>query len=124
MATFPAAPTYAEPVVVDEISGKPKFNPIWLRWFLQIQSFISQSGGGGGGAADHNSLTGLQGGQVNEYYHLTAAELALATSPWPIVLNSVPVGETCTIPVGYQLIVSGSFDVDGTLEADGELVII
>ena len=28
----------------------------------------------GAGASDHNSLTGLQGGTVGEYYHLTAAE--------------------------------------------------
>lgn len=28
----------------------------------------------GGGVTDHNSLTGLQGGTTNEYYHLTSAQ--------------------------------------------------
>lgn len=125
MATFEPAPTYADPVIVDEVSGKSRFNPLWLRWFLKIAEFISASGGGGGGAADHNSLTGLQGGLApTEFYHLDATEHARAISPWPMVKNSVELGETCTIPAGYQLIVSGSFDVDGALITDGELVVL
>jgi hypothetical protein len=125
MADFEPAPTYADPVTVDEVTGKSRFNPLWLRWFLKVAAFISASGGGGGGAGAHNSLTGLQGGLgPAEYYHLNATDYARAISPWPMVLNSVPTGETCTIPAGYQLIVSGSFDVDGTLNADGELVIL
>jgi hypothetical protein len=124
MADFEPAPTYADPVVVDEITGKSRFNPLWLRWFLKVASFISASGAGGGGASDHNSLTGLQGGTPGEYYHLNATQYARTISPWPMVLNSVPFGETCTIPVGYQLIVSDTFDVDGTLIVDGELVVL
>jgi hypothetical protein len=126
MATFEPAPTYADPVVVDEHTGKPRFNPLWLRWFLKVASFISASGGGAGTAPDHNSLTGLQGGTVNEYYHLTATEhtaLGVASS-WPMVKNSLGITEELTIPAGYQLIVSGSFDVDGILNVDGELVIL
>lgn len=124
MADFEPAPTYADPVVVDEVSGKPRFNPLWLRWFLKVAAFISASGGGGGGASVHNSLTGLQGGVVGEYYHLDATNYARAISPWPMVKNSVALTETCTIPVGYQLIVADSFTVDGTLNIDGELVIL
>lgn len=35
-------PTYAEPVVVDGISGKFVFNPIWLNWFLTLGGVTSQ----------------------------------------------------------------------------------
>lgn len=127
MADFEPAPTYADPVIVDEHTGKSRFNPLWLRWFLKIQAFISASGGGGGGAPDHNSLAGLQGGLgPSEFYHLNATEHAtlLVSTQWPMVKNSIALGEELTIPVGYQLIVSDSFDVDGTLNADGELVIL
>jgi len=37
--------------------------------------FLKPLGGGGGGTAVHNDLTGLQGGTVGEFFHLTAAEL-------------------------------------------------
>lgn len=127
MADFEPAPTYADPVIVDEHTGKSRFNPLWLRWFLKIQAFISASGGGGGGAPDHNSLAGLQGGLAPaEFYHLNATEHAalVAGNPWPVVKNSIAVSETLTIPTGYQLIVFDSFGIDGTLNADGELVIL
>jgi hypothetical protein len=127
MATFEPAPTYADPVLVDEHTGKPRFNPLWLRWFLKLASFVTTSGGGAGTAPDHNSLTGLQGGlAATEFYHLTATEHAtlLVSTQWPMVKNSIALGEELTIPAGFQLIVSDSFDVDGTLNADGELVIL
>ena len=75
-ANFPPAPTYAEPVVLDENTRKSQFNPIWLKWFLDVTAFISANGGGGGGASAHNLLSGLQGGTSGEYYHLTLAEHA------------------------------------------------
>jgi hypothetical protein len=125
MADFEPAPTYADPVTVDEVTGKSRFNPLWLRWFLKVAAFISASGGGGGGAGAHNSLSGLQGGLAPaEFYHLNATEHARAISPWPMVKTSVALTETCTIPAGYQLIVADTFDVDGVLIVDGELVIL
>lgn len=74
MALFPDPPTYADPVLLDEATGRQQFNPIWLKWFLDVAAFVSASGGGGGGGAAHNSLTGLQGGGTGEEYHFTAAE--------------------------------------------------
>lgn len=44
MATFEPAPTYADPVMVDEVSGKPRFNPLWLRWFLKLSDFVTSGG--------------------------------------------------------------------------------
>lgn len=77
MAVFQPPPTWAEPVVVDEKTQKAAFNPIWLKWFVDLVGVINDSGGGGGSIA-HNSTSGLQGGTSNQYYHLTAAEQALA----------------------------------------------
>lgn len=123
MATFEPAPTYADPVIVDEVTGKSRFNPLWLRWFLKVAALLSTITGGGG-VSVHNLLSGLQGGVVGEYYHLDATQYARVTSPWPMVKTSIDATETCTIPAGYQLIVSGDFTIDGTLIDLGELVIL
>lgn len=71
--TFQPPPTYASPVVVDEVTGEAQFNPIWLKWFVDVAAFITVSSGG----VQHNLTGGLQGGTTNEYYHLTAAQFTL-----------------------------------------------
>lgn len=38
---------------------------------------VAGSGSGGGGTSIHNDLTGIQGGQAAQYYHINAAELAV-----------------------------------------------
>lgn len=74
---FPPPPTYAEVILVDRDNrAPPRFNPIWLKWFLDVAALFTAAGGGGGGGFAHNSLTGLQGGGTGEYYHLTAANYA------------------------------------------------
>lgn len=67
---FPPPPTYAEPTIVDEKTSKAVFNPIWLKWFLDIAQIFSQIGQTIGGV-QHNNLSGLQGGTLGEFYHLT-----------------------------------------------------
>lgn len=42
---FQPPPTYALPVVVDEITGRSIFNPIWLRWFLDLSKGLNAGGG-------------------------------------------------------------------------------
>lgn len=79
MANFQDPPTYAEVVLVDEITKRPAFNPIWLKWFLEVAAFISASGGGGGGGANHNDLTGLQGGASAQFYHLSSTDFSNLT---------------------------------------------
>jgi hypothetical protein len=72
MATqFQPPPTYADPVVYDDATRKQQFNPIWLKWFLDVSQYISNNGGGG--TIQHNNLGGLQGGlpASSEFYHLT-----------------------------------------------------
>lgn len=79
MSDYQPAPTYADVILIDDKPGadgkppKPTFNPIWLNWFLGIVGVLNAAGGT---AIDHNSLSGLQGGTANQYYHLTAAEHA------------------------------------------------
>jgi len=48
MATsiFQPPPTWALPVTVDEVSGKAVFNPVWLRWFLDLSQNLGQGGAG------------------------------------------------------------------------------
>ena len=71
---FQPPPTYADPVNVDERTNKGQFNPIWLKWFLDLTQYINQNGAGN--TIQHNQLAGLQGGQSNQYYHLTQTQFA------------------------------------------------
>ena len=73
MAVLQPPPTYADVVLIDERTQKGKFNPIWLKWFLDLIAVLNASGGGGG-VLQHNLLSGLQGGQLTQYYHLTSTE--------------------------------------------------
>ena len=72
MSQIQPPPTYAE-VMLKGTNGEAFFNPIWLDWFLTLAAVISASGGSGG-TLQHNSLSGLQGGSANEYYHVTASQ--------------------------------------------------
>ena len=78
---FQPPPTYADPVIVDEATRKGQFNPIWLKWFLDITQFINANGGSTN-KIDHNTLANLQGGNVSssEYYHLDQAAYTLVTT--------------------------------------------
>ena len=69
--TFEPPPTYAEVILTDKEGKKPRFNPIWLKWFVDIAALLTASGGT---LISHNALAGIQGGTTNQYYHLTAAQ--------------------------------------------------
>jgi hypothetical protein len=71
MADLQPPPTFADPVIVDERTKKGRFNPIWLKWFVDLAQTLNDSGGT---TIDHNSLGGLQGGTSSQYYHLTSAQ--------------------------------------------------
>lgn len=78
MANFQPPPTWALPVLVDERTQKSSFNPIWLKWFVDLTGVLNAAGGTVPNA--HNSLSSLQGGSVTERYHLTSAEAAVLAS--------------------------------------------
>jgi len=44
MSQFQPPPTWALPVIKNEASGESVFNPIWLRWFLDLSSGLDSSG--------------------------------------------------------------------------------
>lgn len=77
MARYQDAPTFADVIIVDDRTNQPKFNPVWLSWFLGLVQIINDSGGT---ALNHNDLSNLQGGQSNQYYHTTAAINALTAA--------------------------------------------
>jgi len=72
-SNFAPPPTFAEPVTVDEITKKARFNPIWLKWFLDLGYFLTNAGAASG-TVNHSTTSDLQGGTTGQYYHLTQAE--------------------------------------------------
>lgn len=96
-STFQPPPTYASPILVDERTKTAQFNPIWLKWFLDLVGVINNTGGGS--LVLHNGTGGLQGGQSNQYYHFTATEY----TKWQAIvataaeINKLHVGLSVTI---------------------------
>ncbi len=81
MSNFQPPPTWALPIIVDEKTGKAQFNPIWLKWFVDLSGVLTNvgasgtGGGASGGNINHNLLGNLQGGQSpNQYFHLSQTQ--------------------------------------------------
>lgn len=107
---FQPPPTYADPVIVDEATRKGQFNPLWLKWFLDLSQFINNNGGGS--TVQHNSLGGLQGGTTNQYYHLNQTTYAILNNIGTPTAGSIAYGTGPTVafsPVGSsgQVLTSG-----------------
>ena len=127
---FEPPPTYAEVILVDEVSKKSVFNPIWLKWFIDLAGILSASGGGSGSIL-HNSTSAIQGGTANQYYHTTSAQNTtigtLAASTYtPTLTNTTNVAASTAyacqyLRVGSVVTVSGRVDVDPT--AAGQVVL-
>ncbi len=131
MSNFQSPPTYAEVVLVDDRTGKARFNPIWLKWFYDLVGVLNNVGAGVG-TINHNSLASLQGGAANEYYHLTAAQQALiaagfaASTYTPTLTNVTNLAASTAyqcqyLQIGNTILVSGKVDVDPTAAAATEL---
>lgn len=74
MANYQPPPTYADVVVIDEKTQKARFNPIWLKWFIELAGQLGDSGLGASSTPNHENLSGLQGGASGDHSHFTAAE--------------------------------------------------
>ena len=61
MSTFQPPPTYALPVITDERTGKAIFNPIWLKWFLDLAQGLTAAGAGSGTVSSINVSGGTTG---------------------------------------------------------------
>lgn len=76
LKNFPQPPTYAEPTIVDERTKKAQFNPIWLKWFLDVANILSEVVVGASvSGIDHEQLGDLLGGDSLGHYHLRADQL-------------------------------------------------
>lgn len=56
MSTFQPPPTWASPVIVDETTGRSIFNPIWLKWFIDLAAGLTASGAGSGNASGYTPV--------------------------------------------------------------------
>lgn len=127
MSELQPPPTYAELAIIDERTQRASFNPIWLKWFLDLVQVLNESGAGGG-SVNHNSTSGLQGGTANQFYHLTAAQQAIIAAGFaygvytPTLTNVANLAASTAyqcqyLRLGTTVIVSGKVDVDPTLTA-------
>lgn len=69
MATdFQPPPTYANPILeeTDPRTGEKtsKFNPVWLKWFVDLVALIPASGAGSGSVTSIVAGSGLTGGTI------------------------------------------------------------
>lgn len=44
MSNFSPPPTYAEVVLFDKEGKHPRFNPIWLKWFVDLTANLTPAG--------------------------------------------------------------------------------
>ncbi len=65
MSDFQSAPTYASPILVDEqqLPGA-SFNPIWLKWFVDLTQILNDIGAGGGIPISSIEVGGAQPFQI------------------------------------------------------------
>lgn len=99
ITTFPPPPTYAEPTIVDARTGKSQFNPIWLRWFLEVAQILSQLAVGANSSnINHEKLAGLLGGDEGGHYHISMTQYYnLLTNPMTAAGDLI-VGGTAGVP--------------------------
>lgn len=118
MATvFQPPPTWAEVILVDEKTKLARFNPIWLKWFVDLIAVLQSSGVVGG--IEHNNGTGLQGGTAGQYYHLTSAQHTYLAG---FVAGTVAIlGTTLTIS-DTKIMKSNTTFGDGAAAAAGTLL--
>jgi hypothetical protein len=65
MAAFQPPPTHTSPIIVDEVTGRATFSPVWLRWFLDVATFLSGTGSSGGGSTGTGDFVRQVGPTIN-----------------------------------------------------------
>ena len=84
MALVSPPPTYAEVILVDAQGKRPRFNPIWLKWFIDLAGTINAAGGT---TILHNDTGSIQGGSASERYHLTSVQHGVTTAAdWAVLI--------------------------------------
>lgn len=108
MADFQPVPAWALPFIGDEeelARLRLKFNPVWLKYFLDLVEALNAAGGT---TLQHNLLSGLQGGTTDQFYHLTQAVYTAVNAGFSVQpANSVfagPVVGVAATPVFRALV--------------------
>ena len=61
MSSFQPPPTWALPILVDERTGLAVFNPVWLKWFVDLTAALPASGAGSVSSVSVVPANGLAG---------------------------------------------------------------
>lgn len=61
MSSFQPPPTWALPILVDERTSLAIFNPVWLKWFVDLTAALPASGAGSVSSVSVVSANGLAG---------------------------------------------------------------
>ena len=97
MSKFQPAPTYADPVLIDEKTKKSSFNPLWLNWFLTLAQNLGAGGAGSGsGTVTSVAATGANGIVVGGSPVTGAGTLALSLGT--LNVNTTGSAATLTTP--------------------------
>lgn len=73
MPVFEPPPTYANPVLIDEKTKTATFNPIWLKWFLDLTQALNSGGGTSLGTVSSVQLSGGSTGLTSSGGPVTTA---------------------------------------------------
>jgi hypothetical protein len=123
MANFQPPPTWALPILVDERTQKAIFNPIWLKWFVDLTQVLDAAGGTTPNI--HNNLNSIQGGSATQRYHLTQTEHAALTAGFSgtgnIVRATAPTVTSITVSVGTFMVKSSAAFTNGAAAQVGTL---
>lgn len=91
-AKFQPPPTYAMPVVEDQRTKTLVFNPIWLKWFLDLSQNLG-IGGAGSGSGDGSVTSvvtgaGLTGGPITDVGTISLAPVGTAGTYGSVTTNA------------------------------------
>jgi len=90
MATskFQPPPTYAMPVIEDPRTHHSVFNPIWLKWFLDLSQNIGVGGAGTGSVTSITAGVGLDGGIITNAGTISLQPLGSAGTYGTVTVNA------------------------------------
>ena len=116
MANFEPPPTYAEPVIIDKGKkygdpGASRFNPIWLKWFLDFVNFANKTNSASGTVAN------ITGGAANELLVQSAPNVTSFLAPTTGWLNYNGTS------VGWSALPTATSSVLGVVKPDGTSIL-
>jgi len=135
MSNFQPPPTWALPIMKDDRTGESIFNPVWLRWFLDLSSGLNDSGtasiinviDASGGTLLYPLLAASQTGNIAVLtdgglsYNASTNTLsatgfagALSGAVNKVTLTAPAIGATLTITDGKTLAATHTITLSGT----------